>query len=91
MAENRLIPPPQAGQYKVVVADPPWRFETYSEKGLQKSADMHYETMTFDDICELPVGEWLAKDAILIMWVTFPMLEKIFSPRISWNDDGTVI
>jgi hypothetical protein len=31
--------PPQAGQYRVVYADPPWRFATYSDKGKGRSAE----------------------------------------------------
>ena len=30
--------PPQAGQYGVIYADPPWRFSTYSDKGKGRSA-----------------------------------------------------
>jgi hypothetical protein len=34
--------PPQAGQYRVIYADPPWRFATYSDKGKGRSAEAHY-------------------------------------------------
>ena len=30
-------------KYKVIYADPNWRFKTYSEKGKGRSADKHYE------------------------------------------------
>ncbi len=33
-------------KYNVIYADPPWRFETYSAKGLRKAADNYYQTMT---------------------------------------------
>jgi hypothetical protein len=34
--------PPQAGQYRVIYADPPWRFATYSDKGKGRSTEAHY-------------------------------------------------
>jgi hypothetical protein len=34
--------PPQAGQYRVIYADPPWRFATHSDKGKGRSAEAHY-------------------------------------------------
>jgi len=33
-----IPPPPRAGQYSVIYADPPWTFETYSAKGKGRSA-----------------------------------------------------
>jgi hypothetical protein len=54
-------PPPLAElaakrRWPVVYADPPWRFETWSEAGKQKSPDNHYPTMTRDEIASLPVS-----------------------------------
>jgi hypothetical protein len=31
--------PPQAGHYRVICADPPWRFATCSDKGKGRSAE----------------------------------------------------
>lgn len=60
--------------YKVILADPPWAFKTFSAKGLGKSADMHYSTMGFDEIKALPVQDLAAKDCALFLWITDPML-----------------
>ncbi len=61
--------------YGMIMADPPWRFELYSERGEAKSAQRHYRTMTTDDICRLPVGALAARDAVLLLWCTWPMLD----------------
>ena len=43
-------------KFNIIYADPPWKFQTYSERGSQlKSADCHYSCMKFDDILSLPV------------------------------------
>src|SRR3546814_7703369 len=54
----------------VLLADPPWRYMTYSAAGLGRSADAHYETMTLDQIRALPVVELAEKGCVLLMWVT---------------------
>ena len=43
-------PPPGAGTYRVIYADPPWRFATYSDKGKGCSAEAHYDCLTLDQI-----------------------------------------
>lgn len=60
--------------YSVICADPPWSFLTRSSKGKGRSAEKHYACMTIDDIKALPVRDLAAKDAVLFLWVTDPML-----------------
>lgn len=68
------------GQYGVILADPPWNFQTYTDKGLAKSAQRHYRCQSVDDICALPVGALAAKDCALFLWVTWPMM--FHAPRV---------
>lgn len=59
--------------YGVIYADPPWRFEPRSrDTGMDRAADNHYPTMTTDEICALKVPA--AKNAVLFLWATPPML-----------------
>lgn len=63
--------------YPVVYADPPWRFPVWSEEtGRNKSAENHYPTMPTEEICGLlaQLGGVAAKDAVLFLWATNPML-----------------
>jgi len=62
-----------AGGFSVVLADPPWPFETRSEKGTGKSASAHYPTMDIAKICALPVSTLAARDCALFLWVTWPL------------------
>jgi N6-adenosine-specific RNA methylase IME4/ParB-like chromosome segregation protein Spo0J len=62
-------------RFPVILADPPWHFEAFSEGGQQKAPAMQYPTMPVDDLCKLPVAEIAARDAVLFMWAvpaTFP-------------------
>lgn len=71
--------------YRVVLADPPWKFLTRSDKGLGKSPDRHYRTMTLDEIKALPVRERCTEDAVLIMWVIDTHLEQAFDVIEAWG------
>lgn len=60
------------GGYRVILADPPWEFEQFSEKGQGKSAQAHYPCMPLGEIASLPVDVLAADDCALFMWVTWP-------------------
>ena len=67
---------PRRHHYGVIYADPPWTFATYSAKGKGRSPEAHYDCMGFGDICNIPVADWAAPDAVLLLWVTDPLLPK---------------
>jgi N6-adenosine-specific RNA methylase IME4 len=57
--------------YGVIYADPPWRFEPWSRNtGMNRAAENHYPTLTFESIRDLGVPA--APDAVLFLWVTVP-------------------
>mgnify|MGYP001612675063 CR=1 FL=1 len=56
--------------FDVIVADPPWLFELYSEEGEEKSAAAHYSLMSIDKIKALPVGHLARADCLLLLWTT---------------------
>jgi len=72
-------------KYKIIYADPPWTFDTRSEKGKGRSPEKHYSTMTLKDIEKLPVGELADKDCVLFMWCTDPLLHKQIPLVESWG------
>lgn len=59
-------------KFQVILADPPWVFKTYSEKGQGRSAERHYPTMGTDAICALPVADLADTDCTLFLWATMP-------------------
>lgn len=71
--------------YGVVLADPAWRFLTWSKKGQGKSPDRHYHTMTLDEIKALPVRERCAENAVLMMWVIDTHLQMAFEVIEAWG------
>jgi N6-adenosine-specific RNA methylase IME4 len=70
--------------FSVIVADPPWSFEPYSRStGMDRAADNHYPTMRLDQIKALPIPA--AKDAVLFLWTTGPMLPQALDVMDAWG------
>lgn len=80
-----MIPFPQK-KYACILADPPWHFKMYSKKGYTtKSAEGQYDTMTLEDIKDLPVGEIADKNCFLFLWATFPMIREAIEVMGAWG------
>lgn len=58
----------RAMQYDIIVADPPWSFDLYSEAGAEKSPQKYYDVMSLDDIKAMRVGDLAAGDCLLLLW-----------------------
>ena len=69
-------------KYKVIYADPPWR---YQQKSLSGAAENHYPTMSIQELCELPVEDLADKDCMLFLWTTFPMLSEALKLIKAWG------
>ena len=76
-----FIPFPKR-KYNIIYADPPWR---YSDKGCNGNAADHYPTMALSDMRRLPVGDIAAKDCVLFMWATYPMMREALSLIDAWG------
>lgn len=72
-------------RYRMVMADPPWSFATYSAKGHGKSAHAQYQCMSLEEIKALPVAQIAAPDAYLWLWATNPMLRQAFEVLDAWG------
>lgn len=79
-----------SGPFRLIYADPPWRFKTRSAKGLGKSAERHYPTMDLADMKAMPIAHWAAKDALLVMWIYDPMMSQAIELAESWGFKGPV-
>lgn len=77
--------PPHPGTYRVIYADPPWTFRTYSRKGKGRSAEAWYDCMDLAAIKALPVAAWAAPDAVLLMWATDPLLDRALEVIRAWG------
>lgn len=73
-------------KYGIIVADPEWRFEPYSaETGMDRAADNHYPTSDLATIMGRDVGALAAKDCVLFLWATAPMLVEAICVLDAWG------
>jgi len=69
-------------KFNIIYADPPWRYRRSAGDGV---AENHYPTMDIEKICALPVAELAAKDSVLFLWATFPMLPEALRVINAWG------
>src|ERR1700693_5705923 len=65
------------GPFRVIVADPPWRYENGN--------DLPYPTMPIEDIKAMPVGDIADENAILWLWATNAHLRIAFDVVEAWG------
>lgn len=75
-----LAPP-----YRTILADPPWPFQTWSDKGKGRSPERHYRTMSIFDIGALPVATLAGENAVLFLWTTWPNLRNALDVIRAWG------
>ena len=70
-------------KYSIIYADPAWK---YHLKAVHGTTEDHYETMSLEDIKNLPVKDITTENAALFLWVTFPLLnDGVLDVFESWG------
>lgn len=72
-------------KYSTILADPPWTFKAWSQKGVTRGASQHYATMKTKDICALPVADIAEKDCVLLLWAVMPQLPEALRVIEAWG------
>jgi N6-adenosine-specific RNA methylase IME4 len=69
-------------KYGVILADPEWKFKTWD--GLSTGAE-HYATSELDAIKKRDVPSISAKDCVLFLWATVPMVTHALEVMEAWG------
>lgn len=90
-----MLPGRPHGGFGAILADPPWSFKSWSDKGKNRQPDAmvrqkglakrHYATMPMHEIRRLPVGDLAAKDAVLFLWAVDCMLPEAIEIGRGWG------
>jgi N6-adenosine-specific RNA methylase IME4 len=77
------------GGFKVVYADPAWKYRPRGKQtaGASRLPDRHYRTMPSAEISELPIGDLAASSSWLFMWTTWPHLQEALGVMKAWGFD----
>jgi N6-adenosine-specific RNA methylase IME4 len=74
---NARPPELPQGPFHVIVADPPWRYDSGSS--------LPYPTMPLEEIKSLPISELAEDDAVLWLWTTNAHLRFAFDVVDAWG------
>jgi N6-adenosine-specific RNA methylase IME4 len=75
------LPP---GPFSVILADPPWEYQNWSDakNGASVSA---YSVLRTEDVAALPVADVAGENCALCLWATFPKLKEALQVMESWG------
>ncbi len=73
-----------AGQYHVIVADPPWRYGSRADD-LTHRGRCPYPSMTVDEIKALDVADLAHTDSILWLWTTNAHMAEAYEVAAAWG------
>ena len=73
-----------SGKYRVIYADPPWKYGNNMPEYFSEQAD-HYKLLSINEICSIPVKDIAEDNAVLFLWVTSPILEDSFEIIKAWG------
>lgn len=82
-------------KYGAILADPPWSFKSWSDKGKNRApdamvrqkglAERQYKTMRLEDISLLPVRSAAAENCVLFLWAVDCMLPEALRLGATWG------
>jgi N6-adenosine-specific RNA methylase IME4 len=78
------------GPFRVIVIDPPWRYESRAEDATHRSRNP-YPDMSMEKILALPVPAHLAADAIVWLWTTNSFMHEAFHCLDHWGVEQKTI
>lgn len=78
---NTEEPKPLNGQYDVIYADPPWRYDFAESEN--RAIENNYPTMDIEDIKDIKVPS--ADKSVLFLWATAPKLLEALEVMKAWG------
>ena len=74
-------------KYNIIYADPPWSYKDKRDKHprLCGGATVHYNTMSIEDIKQLPINNITEENCMLFLWTTFPNLQEGLDTIKAWG------
>lgn len=76
---------PTKGKFGVILADPPWAFKTYEGETVPHRGETPYSIMSRAALEGLPVGEWAAPNAVLLLWIVDSHHDQGFAMAKHWG------
>jgi N6-adenosine-specific RNA methylase IME4 len=75
-----------SGKYGTILIDPPWRFTNRTGKVAPEHGRLkRYETMSFDEISGLPVGDLTLPKSHLYLWCPNALINEGLETMRAWG------
>jgi hypothetical protein len=74
-----------AKRYPVILLDPPWKFEGFENRSGNRGPENHYDTMTIDEIAQLPISDITTDTAVMFCWSTNTHVAKCIKLMEAWG------
>ncbi len=71
-------------KYKIIYADPPWRYEDKALAG-NRGVGLKYDLLSIDELKKLPVSDITDNDCILFIWGTWTHNKEVHELIESWG------
>lgn len=75
----------EPGKYRVIYADPPWKYSDGRADVSAGGAVAKYELLGIDQLVAMDVAGIAARDAVLFLWATVPMLPESLQVIDAWG------
>ena len=73
-------------KYNIIYADPPWQFtKNLINRGKARNVEKEYNTMSNEDIYNIPIEKISNKDCVLCLWATSPKLPIAIECMKKWG------
>lgn len=74
-------------KFDIVLIDFPWKYDVWDEAtGGGRTASRHYKTSAVSQFNDLPILDICNKNALLLLWVTYPNLMQLDPVIQAWNE-----
>ena len=74
------------GSFGTILADPPWRFNNRTGRVAPEYRRLHrYESLSFDEIAAMPVGEFALDNSHLYLWVPNALIKEGLAVMEHWG------
>lgn len=73
------------GKYRVIYADPPWQYGDERAGGNHGGAIDHYNTMSINELKNMPLSSLTEENAVLFLWGTAPLLPEALELINAWG------
>lgn len=70
------------GGYSIIYADCPWN---YDDQNCNGAAEQQYRTLTFAQLCSMPVRHIAAQNSALFLWATYPKIQDALNLIPYWG------